>query len=282
MTITQGAGHGDVAAPSLPTHHLIPLAGARDIAQGLASWPLWSMLGWNDIHQRYRRSALGPFWITISMAIFIVLLGFIYSKLFHQELSVFLPYIAMGLIAWGFISGTTTDACSVFIENASIIKQIRLPYSTYAIRMVWRSFIIFLHTVILIVPIALYFRMPLGFGALLAIPGMMLVVLNQIWLSIVIGVVASRFRDIAQIVATTIQISMFVTPIMWPVSAIPDARFIAEINPFYHLIQLVRAPLLGGVAEPMSWIVVLAMCGIGYILAAMALTRASPRLVYWL
>jgi ABC-type polysaccharide/polyol phosphate export permease len=49
----------------------------------LANWQLWSMLGWNDIHQRYRRSALGPFWITISMAIFIVLLGFIYSKLFH-------------------------------------------------------------------------------------------------------------------------------------------------------------------------------------------------------
>jgi ABC-type polysaccharide/polyol phosphate export permease len=136
--------------------------------------------------------------------------------------------------------------------------------------------------VVLIVPIALYFRMPLGFAALLAIPGMLLVVLNQIWLSIVIGVVASRFRDIAQIVATAIQISMFVTPIMWPVSAIPDARFIAEINPFYHLIQLVRAPLLGDVAEPMSWIVVLVMCGIGYILAAMALTRASPRLVYWL
>ena len=88
--------------------------------------------------------------------------------------------------------------------------------------------------------------------------------------------------DIAQIVATTIQISMFVTPIMWPVSVIPDARFIAEINPFYHLIELVRAPLLGGVAEPMSWIVVLAMCAIGYILAALALTRASPRLVYWL
>ena len=111
---------------------------------------------------------------------------------------------------------------------------------------------------------------------------MFLVVLNQIWLSIVIGIVATRFRDIAQLVATAIQISMFVTPIMWPVSAIPDARFIAEINPFYHLIELVRAPLLGEVAEPLSWIVVLAMCVVGYGLAAMVLTRASPRLVYWL
>src|SRR5712672_3857854 len=80
--------------------------GVRDLIEGMANWRLWSMLGWNDIHQRYRRSAFGPFWITISMAIFVVLLGVIYSKLFHQELAVFLPYIAMGLIIWGFIAGT--------------------------------------------------------------------------------------------------------------------------------------------------------------------------------
>jgi ABC-type polysaccharide/polyol phosphate export permease len=279
--MTQAAVRTDLAAPNLDTHRL-PVPGARDLYDGLANWQLWSMLGWNDIHQRYRRSAFGPFWITISMAVFIVLLGFIYSKLFHQELAVFLPYIATGLITWGFISGTTTEACSAFIENGGIIKQIRLPYSIYAMRMIWRSFIVFLHTVILIVPIATFFHIDIGLCSLLAIPGLLLVVLNQIWLSIVIGILATRFRDITQIVATAIQISMFVTPIMWPVSAIPDARFIAEINPFFHLIQLVRAPLLGSFAEPLSWIVVLGMCVGGYGLAAIMLTRASTRLVYWL
>jgi ABC-type polysaccharide/polyol phosphate export permease len=281
MTITQSAVRDDLATPPLGIGRA-PMLGVRDIYDGLANWRLWSMLGWNDIHQRYRRSALGPFWITISMAIFIVLLGLIYSKLFHQDIAVFLPYIAMGLITWGFISGTTTEACSVFLENTGIIRQIRLPYSIYVMRMIWRGFIVFLHTVILIVPIAFFFHMHLGWSSLLAIPGMFLVVLNQIWLSIVIGILATRFRDITQLVGTAIQISMFVTPIMWPVSAIPDARFIAEINPFFHLIQLVRAPLLGDVAEPLSWIVVLGMCIAGYGLAAIALTRASPRLVYWL
>src|SRR5882757_8879566 len=130
MTITAGADSGNVGAVG-SGGDLITTAGARDIGQGLANWRLWSMLGWNDIHQRYRRSALGPFWITISMAIFIVLLGFIYSKLFHQDIAVYLPYVAMGLITWGFITGTTVEACSVFIENAGIIKQIRLPYSIY-------------------------------------------------------------------------------------------------------------------------------------------------------
>lgn len=257
-------------------------AGARDLIEGLANWRLWSMLGWNDIRQRYRRSALGPFWITISMAIFIVLLGVIYSKLFHQDIAVFLPYIAMGLIAWGFVSGTTTKSCNQFVENAGIIRQLHLPFTVYAMRMIWRSFIVFLHTVVLIVPIKLYFGFDLGFASLLVLPGMLLVVLNQIWVAIVIGIVATRFRDIQQLVTTGIQISMFVTPIMWPVSAIPDARFIAEINPLYHLIELVRAPLLGGVAEPLSWAVAVAMCVTGYTVAALLLTRAHRRLVYWL
>jgi len=279
--MTQITVSRDLAAPRVSPLRL-PVAGLRDLYDGLSNWRLWSMLGWNDIHQRYRRSAFGPFWITISMAIFIVLLGFIYSKLFHQELAVFLPYIAMGLIIWGFISGTTTEACTAFVENAGIIKQIQLPYSIYAMRMIWRSFIVFLHTVVLIVPIAIFFRMDVGFSSLLAIPGMFLVVLNQIWLAVVIGILATRFRDIGQIVATAMQISMFVTPIMWPVSAIPGARFIADVNPFFHLIELVRAPLLGQVVEPLSWIVVLAMCVAGYGLAAIMLTRAHPRLVYWL
>src|ERR1700722_6384054 len=281
IMMTQGAVRNDVATLNLKVFHP-SILGFRDLFAGLANWQLWSMLGWNDIQQRYRRSAFGPFWITISMAIFIVLLGFIYSKLFHQDIAVFLPYIAMGLITWGFISGTTVEACSAFIENTGIIRQIRLPYSIYIMRMVWRGFIVFLHTVVLIIPIAIYFRMEVGWSSLLAIPGMLLVVLNQIWLAIVIGVVATRFRDTVQLVTTAIQILMFVTPIMWPVSAIPDARFIAEINPFFHLIQLVRAPLLGDVAEPLSWIGVFGMCIVGYGLAAVALTRASPRLVYWL
>jgi ABC-type polysaccharide/polyol phosphate export permease len=280
IMMTLGAVRDDGALNLKAFRRLI--LGFRDLRAGLSNWQLWSMLGWNDIQQRYRRSAFGPFWITISMAIFIVLLGFIYSKLFHQEIATFLPYIAAGLITWGFISGTTTEACNAFVENAGIIKQIRLPYSIYVMRMIWRSFIVFLHTVVLIVPIAIFFRMDIGLNTLLFIPGMFLVILNQIWVSIVIGIFATRFRDIVQLVATAIQICMFVTPIMWPISAVPDARFIALVNPLYHLIQLVRAPLLGEVAEPLSWLVVLIMCVIGYGLAAILLDRANSRLVYWL
>ena len=256
--------------------------GFADLAESASMWRLWTMLGWNDIRQRYRRSTLGPFWITISMAIFTLLLGVIYSRIFNQELAVFLPYIAMGLITWGFISGTTVEATGSFIEGAGIIKQIRLPLTIYPMRTIWRSFIILLHTIVLIVPITIIFQTKLGWEALLVFPGLLLVFLNQIWVTIVIAILTTRFRDIVQLVATAMQIAMFATPIMWPVSALRDGHIIADVNPLYHLIDLVRAPLLGQTPSELSWLVVIGMCLAGYITAAFLLGRTSRRIVYWL
>ena len=110
-------------------------AGAADVVAGFKAWRLWTMLGWSDIVQRYRRSALGPLWITLSMAIFIVVLGVIYSRIFKLDIATYLPYVAMGVIAWGFMSGTTAECCATFIENGAIIKQINLPFTLYVLQM---------------------------------------------------------------------------------------------------------------------------------------------------
>src|SRR3712207_563712 len=80
-----------------------------DIVEGLKRWPLWVTLGWQDIRQRYRRSMLGPFWLTISMGILIGVVGVLYAALFRQDISVYLPYLAAGLMTWGLISTILLD-----------------------------------------------------------------------------------------------------------------------------------------------------------------------------
>lgn len=256
--------------------------GGSDIVAGLKMWRLWTLLGWNDIRQRYRRSLIGPFWITLSMAIFTMLLGVIYSYLFKMNVAVYLPYVAMGLVAWGFISGTITEACGVFAGSTSIIQQIRLPYTLHLLRSIWRSFIVLLHTIVLIVPIMILTPVDLAWVNLWVLPGLALVFMNQLWISIVVAVVSTRFRDIAQLVATAIQVSMFATPIMYPVGALGAAHLVAEVNPFYHLVSLIRDPLLGTRPALLSFEVVLGLCAVGYFLAAYLMHRASRRLVYWL
>ncbi|MEA2755782.1 MAG: lipopolysaccharide transport system permease protein, partial [Aliidongia sp.] len=83
----------DMVSEKLPRSRVGSERIGGDLYRGLRAWRLWTMLGWNDIRLRYRRSVLGPFWMTLSMAIFIVTLGLIYSRIFHAELRTFLPYI---------------------------------------------------------------------------------------------------------------------------------------------------------------------------------------------
>lgn len=272
-------GLGDRSGPHLVERIAF---GLSDLWQGARQWPLWTMLAWTDIRQRYRRSVLGPFWITISMALFIVLLGGIYSRLFNMDIAVYLPYVAIGLIVWGFISGTTIESSNSFIDNAGLIKQIRLAYSIYVLRTVWRAFIILLHTIVLIVPITIIFNVPVTPATLLFVPGLALIFLNQVWLSITIAILSTRFRDIPQLIATAVQITMFATPIMWPVTSLGGSTLIADINPVYHLIEIVRAPLLGQMPHLLSWAVVIGLSVLGFLLAAFLLHRSSRRIVYWL
>ena len=98
----------------------------------------------------------------------------------------------------------------------------------------------------------------------------------------VIAVLSTRFRDIPPLIATAIQVAMFATPIMWPISVLADATIIAEVNPAYHLVDLVRAPLLGTAPSMLSYLYVIGMIVVGYLLAAVPLFRARKRLIYWL
>jgi ABC-type polysaccharide/polyol phosphate export permease len=261
---------------------LFARATQLDVYRGFRAAPLWLLLGWSDIRLRYRRSVLGPFWITISMAVLIIVLGFVYSKIFHTDIRTYLPYLALGFIVWGFITSSTNEACGAFGDSGAIIKQIGIPFSVFVFRVVWRNFIVLLHTIILVIPIWLFFEITPGWVSFLALPGIVLVFINQCWLGICLAVLSTRYRDIPPIVATVLQITVFATPIMWPVSSLGDNHFIAYVNPFYHLIEIVRGPLSGEFPPLLSWEVAITGDVLGLILAAWLLQRARRTIVYWL
>jgi ABC-type polysaccharide/polyol phosphate export permease len=271
--------------PSIPDaaihDSLIPRIFTELVA-GFSAWRIWVLLAWDDIRQRYRRSIIGPFWITLSMAIFIFVLGIIYSQLFHTDLKTYLPFLSTGFIIWGFISSSTQESCLAFHDADRIIKQIKLPYSVYVLRVVCRNLIIFLHTIVIFVPVSIFFKLAPHLVTLVALPGLCLVVVNIFWVAIVLAIVSTRYRDIQPIVSTTVQLAMFATPIMWPANSLGDATLVAEINPIYHLIELVRQPMLGAAPEVRSWLVAggLAIAGSGF--AVWLLTTKSRRIVHWL
>src|SRR6516162_1856780 len=271
-----------IALSDLSLKTRIAITISQEVVAGFYAWPVWCIMGWQDIRQRYRRSVLGPFWITLSMGIFTFVLGIIYSRLFHVELHDYLPYLTVGFVVWGFMSATANESCIAFSDVARIMKQIKLPFSVYVLRLVYRNFIIFLHTVVIFIPLAIIFKIAPTLTMLLAIPGLLLICINLAWLAMVIAILSTRYRDIQPIVGTVIQLGMFVTPIMWTVSSLGDDKIVAELNLVYHLIEVTRAPLLDTIPALESWLVATGLAVVGSIFAIALLVRASRRIVFWL
>jgi ABC-2 type transport system permease protein len=276
----------------------------EDIRSGIRLKELWGHLGWQDIKQRYRRSVIGPLWITLSMAVTAIGLGLLYSQLFGADLGTFLPYITVGFIVWNFIVGCVTEGTETFIRNEGLIKHLPAPLTVYALRTVWRLSLMMLHNfLVYIVVVAIFFtdlttvgyqitengtRQPgLDFSALLAIPAFALIALNGVWVTLLFGIISTRYRDIPQVINALIQLVFFGTPIVWSTDLLSrfgggDWRMlVAELNPMYHFVEIIRAPLIGNVQSWHHWAVVGGFTIVGWMLALVALRNYRARVPYW-
>ena len=271
-----GAGSPSLTEPSTATSLAL-----LDIADGLRHWRLWGVLGWQDIKQRYRRSVLGPFWLTLSMGTLVGALGFLYGALFRIAIDDYLPFLALGFLAWVLISGIVSDGCTAFIDAEKFIKQMKLPYSTFVYRVVWRNLIVFAHNFVIYVVVAIVFGIWAGATGLLLLPGLALIVANGLWVCLLVGMVCARFRDVPQIVASLIRITFFMTPIIWKPEQLGKRSGLVDFNPFYHFIEMVRAPLLGQVPSRLTWTVGLAVAGVGWLVTYLFWRRFRSRISYW-
>lgn len=253
----------------------------RDMRDALATWPLWGRLGWRDVVVRYRRSILGPFWLTLSMTVMIASMGYVYGQLFGTDLQVYMPFICLGILVWNFMASLIHEGCQTYIEGESLLRQVALPTTMFPLRVVWRNVIIFAHNAVVYLGVLALFDIPLGWSALIAVPGLVLVLANAVWVSMLLGMLSARFRDTPQIVGSIVQVLFFVTPIIWMPEQIGHRTLIVNANPFYHFIELIRAPLLGKEPTALNWTVVLGITAAGWLVSFLFHRRFHVRIAYW-
>ena len=275
-----GASGEEVSDSPPPTASQTELA-FRDLVRGARARHLWGLLGWQDIRRRYRRSILGPFWLTISMGVFVAALGTLYGALLRVELAEYVPYLALGFIVWTLVSSMFTEGCVAFTGAEGIIKQTTQPLSVHVYRIAWRNIIVLCHNAIIFVVVALVFSHWPGWSGLLALPGLVLVCLNGVWAGLLLGIVSARFRDVPPLVASIMRVAFFLTPIIWMPSLLPGRALLLEFNPFYHFLELVRAPLLGQVPGLVSWLAVAGMTLGGWLVMFAMFRRYRWRIAYW-
>jgi len=241
-------------------------------------------LGWNDIRGRYRRSVIGPFWITISMGVMIACIALVFGGIFKAPMGEYLPFLASGIIFWTFISGIINEGCTGFVSAEGMIKQLPLPFSVHIFRVVWRNVLMLAHHIVILLLVLLLMGKSVSPIVLLVIPGFVLVVFCLSWLAFFLAIICTRYRDLPQIVASLLQIGFYFTPIIWMPSLIPGrlGSVILNFNPFYHVLELLRTPLLGSLPAASSWFVVGAITILGWGLTLLSFARVKHRIAYWL
>ena len=206
-----------------------------------------------------------------------------WSNLWHNDPKAYLPFLTSGMLCWVLFSTICNDGCAGIVGSEALIKQVRISYTLLACATVWRNVIVFFHNLSVFVLICIYAGLSITWATLLTIPGLFLLCINALWIAILFGVVCARYRDLQQLISNLLQISLFLTPIFWSADQLTGrASMLADYNPLYHLIAIVRDPLMGKAPAAMHWIVVAIMAVLGWALTIHVMRKFRHRIVYWL
>ena len=258
--------------------------GWTDVRGALARWHLAMIFGWQDMAQRYKRSKIGVFWLSINTAVMITAIGLLFSMLLRTPLQQFLPYLTLGIIFYSFISTYINESCQTYMSYQGIILQVPLPLFTHLLRVFYRNMVVLGHNIVIIPLVFLAVGKETSWAVLLALPGFLIVSVNVLWIGVILSVFCTRFRDLTQIVTNAIQVTFYMTPIMWMPSILPPDRVdtVLTPNPFFHLLEIVRAPIMGDVPSATNWMVTIIMAVVGWAAALIVLGRYRHRIPFWL
>lgn len=253
-----------------------------DLGEGIARWRTWWCLGLQDIELRYRRSLLGPFWISASLVATVLALAFVFSEIFQQEFVVYVSFLGTGLLVWNTLLALTIEGCNSVTEHSAYLQNVRLSPGVIAGRIVLRNAVMFLHNFVAMLLVLLMFGVDLTLTAFAAFPGMAVIFIFGYFLVLTMGPICARFRDIPQVVASIMQVLFFLTPIIWMPSSVSHRPMFTHANPFYHLLEVVRAPMLGDWPTQLNWNVALGACGVMAVLAITTMSVTRKRVMLWL
>ncbi|HUO43428.1 MAG TPA: ABC transporter permease [Burkholderiales bacterium] len=258
----------------------------RDIVGGIIKWQLWTRAGWADVRARYRRTTFGPFWATISLGIMMISMGLVWSALWKMNVKEYLPFISAGLLSWALVSAIISDGTNAFTAQKGLLEALHFPLTMLTCAVVWRNLILFFHNLLVYLLVAVIFQVPVSWATLMVVPALLLIAINGVWVSTLLGMMGARYRDVQQLIVNLLQIAMFLTPIFWTSDQLGGSgrgKFVlVDLNPMAHYINIIRNPLLGEFPTVLDWKAVLILTVLGWLFTLAIFARFRRRITYWL
>lgn len=258
------------------------MSGMNDILMTLKKIKVIIFFAKTDTEARYRRSILGPFWLTLGTLIGVLGLGIVWSQILNIDSHTFIPNLTVGLVCWQLIANTIAESSSLYMRSGSIIKNSPQPYFFFPCLLVSKHIINFIHNFAVIVLVMLYFKVSVNLNTLLVIPALLLVFINLIFLSLILGFLGARFRDLEPTVTAFLPLLFFITPIIYKPSQIKISSWVIDFNPLAYYVNVIRDPLLGTAISAETVIGFMVITCTVVVLGILLLTCKKDKISFWL
>ena len=233
------------------------------------------------IKMEYRRTILGPIWIALQQAIFIITLGYIFASIQKENFTSFYVYFATGYTFWLLIASFITSAGNTFMGINGLPNMTRAALSSHIYLQFTSQIFLFIHRLIPLIVILLLFHNTVSINFPLLLCGFLMLMIFGFWVSALLGCLSLRFQDIVPAVTSITQVMFFLTPIMFEKSRIPGGDIFSDYNPFYHILVVVRGNIINENVTLYNWIAVLVINIIGIVITLLVLRWSRPKLAYW-
>jgi ABC-2 type transport system permease protein/lipopolysaccharide transport system permease protein len=252
-----------------------------DLLNGLKLYKVWLHQAYHVLSVKYKRTVLGSLWIAANFTGTSIAISIVFGALFHQNLRETLPYTMMGFLMAGNVLWIVAEAPELYIVNSSIIKNHAYPFTYFSFEAVAKTLFLFAHNLV----VFYIFNLIMGTTKIPLwpiIPGLMLNIICMLTWGSVVGMMAARYRDLRFLLPNISTLMFFLTPVYWRPDTLGNKRWIADFNPMYHMIAIVREPFLGNYPSAGNWEVVTCIALLGLCVWFAIFSVFRRRIPFWI
>jgi ABC-type polysaccharide/polyol phosphate export permease len=258
-------------------------AMAADMQRALRHRQFVWVLAKKDIFAGTHLTILGPVWLVLQPLLWILAMFYLVQPTLPNQKVNYQLYIAIGVILYSSVQTFITGGTQVFVREKGLILNVALPLSVFAFKNAARVVIEMLIMSPIILVTMIFYPPASGPAMFLAIPGLLILFVFGFGVTLALGTLSARFADVIYMTQALMRVMLFVTPVFW----LPDLTrgprlLIANLNPLYHLLAVVRDPLMGKVPPLIHYQIAIPLALTAFVVGLLLFTRFRGRVPVWI
>lgn len=253
-----------------------------DIVEAFKLWRFWLILSKFDIIKKYKRSFLGPWWISISTLILILSISFIYSGLFGLDFKKYILSLSLNLMIWFLIRDCIVESCNSLIESKNFLSNEKFNLIIFTLRVMIRNCMIFSHNILIFVVIFFIYSDFKIIFFLISLFSFLLLLIFLLPICISLSILGTRFRDVQMIITNLMQFLFFVSPILFTKTILLELEWIIIINPIALFLLSISEPINLGIVNIMYFQILFLYLFFANLILVIVYQKYKLNIKYWL